>query len=226
MLSDDYLVRKIMQFASVIARIFGLKMGGQYQAALEVIDQSLGQLLGISGELANLLDDESLFGILVKNDVMDYEQLGFIANLFKEKGDILKLQKQNMESNHCYLRSLSYYVMMGNEALPQKELSPKIEELMVNLADWSIPEITLNNLFCYYENEGEYAKAEKILKRLADCSVVALDIRKETTTFYQRLLLKSPSELAAGGMEKNRIQLKLHRLLTAAAQSGATDGPG
>jgi tetratricopeptide (TPR) repeat protein len=225
MLSDDYLVRKIMQFASVIARIFGLKMGGQYPAALEVIDQSLGQLLGNSGELANLLDDESLFRILTKNEAMDYEQLRFIADLFTEKGDILKLQKQYAESNLCYLRSLSYYVMMGNEASPQKEISPRIEELIVNLADWSIPEITLNNLFCYYENEGEYAKAEKILKRLAACSAAALDVQYETTTFYQRLLLKSPSELAAGGMDKKRIRVKLKRLLTSAAQSGATDGP-
>ena len=211
MLSEDYLVRQIMQFVSVIAKIMGLKMGGQYQVALEVIDQSLGELLGISAELVNLLDDESLYKALTINEGIDLERLGMIAELFKEKGDILNLQKQKMESDNCYLRSLNGYLLISSnkDSSQPNELSQKIDELIIKLVNYDLPEKTILDLFCYYENEGKYAKAENILSLLVNHPKVNADIRSEMISFYQRLLLKSQKELSAGGMEKNRIRLKL-----------------
>jgi tetratricopeptide (TPR) repeat protein len=214
MLSDDYLVRKIMQFASVIAKIIGLKMSGQFQEALEVIDQSLGQLLGINADIADFMDDESLYKVLTKDEVIDFERLGIIADLFKEKGDILYLQKQKPEGDTCYLRSMNYYLMMSNtsEASQQNELPRKIEELINILENYKIPEITLFNIFCYYENEGKYSKAENILERLAAYAKADTGVRNEMITFYTRLLSKSPLELSAGGMNIKRIRLKLKDL--------------
>jgi hypothetical protein len=211
MLSEDYLVRQIMQFVSVIAKIMGLKMGGQYQVALEVIDQSLGELLGISAELANLLDDESLYKALTINEVIDLERLGMIAELFKEKGDILNFQKQIMESDNCYLRSLNGYLLISSnkDSSQPNELSQKIDELILKLVNYDLPEKTILDLFCYYENEGKYEKAENILSLLVNHPKANADIRSEMKSFYQRLLLKSQKELSTGGMEKNRIRLIL-----------------
>jgi hypothetical protein len=211
MLSEDYLVRQIMQFASVIAKIMGLKMGGQYQVALEVIDQSLGELLGISAELANLLDDESLYKALTINEVLDLERLGMVAELFKEKGDILNLQKQKMESDNCYLRSLNGYLLISSnkDSSQSNELSQKIDELILKLMNYDLPEKTILDLFCYYENEGKYAKAENILSLLVNLPKVNADIQSEMISFYKRLLLKSQKELSAGGIEEKRIRLKL-----------------
>ena len=113
MFSDDYLIRMIRQATAVFARIIGLKSAEQYQEALQVIDQTLEQLFGIDAEIIRLLDDESLYTLLMKNEVLDLEKLGFIADLFKEEGDIQKLQNQNNESINCYIRSLNYYLMIG-----------------------------------------------------------------------------------------------------------------
>ncbi len=214
MLSEDYLVRKIMQFASVIAKITGLKMGGQYQVALEAIDQSLEELLGINAVVAKLLDDESLYRALTINEVIDLERLSFIAELFKEKGDILNLQKQKPESDNCYLRSLHYYLMMSSNKDPSQpyELSQKINELILKLVNYGLPEKTMLDLFCYYENEGEYAKAENILTILVNRPKENADLRYEIISFYQRLLLKSQKELSACGMNKKQIRLKLKDL--------------
>lgn len=211
MLSEDYLVRKFMQAAAVIAKIIGLKMGGQYQEALEVIDQTLGQLLGINADLAILLDDESLYKILTINEEIDLERLGIIAELFKEKGDILNLQKQKPESDNYYVRSLNYYLMMSSNKDPSQpyELSQKINELILTLVNYNLPEKTILDIFCYYENEGEYAKAENILAKLVNHPKLNVDLRSEMTSFYQRLLLKNQKELSAGGMNKKQIRLKL-----------------
>jgi hypothetical protein len=211
MLSEDYLVRQIMQFVSVIAKVVGLKMSGQYQVALEVIDQSLGELLGINADMAKLLDDESLYKVLTINEVLDLERLIIIAELFKEKGDILDLQKHKLESDNCYLRSLNYYLIISSNKQPSKpyELSQKINELILRLVNYDLPEKTILDLFCYYENEGEYAKAENILAILINRPKGNADLRDEMISFYQRLLLKNQKELSAGGMNKKQIRLKL-----------------
>jgi Family of unknown function (DUF6483) len=56
------------------------------------------------------------------------------------------------------------------------------------------------DLFCYYENEGEYGKADDILPGLVTHSNTNGDIRSEMISFYKRLSTKPPKELSAGGM--------------------------
>lgn len=113
MFSEDYIIRMVRQATAVLASIIGLKSAGQYQEALQDIDQALEQLLGMDPKLIRLLDDESLYKILTKNNVLDLEKLGFLADLFKEEGDIKKLQNQNDECINCYIRSLNYYLMIS-----------------------------------------------------------------------------------------------------------------
>ena len=214
MFSEDYLIRMIGQATAVFARIIGLKSAGQYQEALQVIDQTLEQLLGMDAETIKLLDDESLFIILMKNEALDLEKLGFIADLFKEEGDIQKLQDQNNESINCYIRSLNYYLMISSnsETSRPNELSRKIDELIQKLDTYTFEEKTLLNLFCYYENLGEFAKADHILSKLAARNDAKVNVVDEMKSFYQRLIEKSPKELAAGGMSRTQIRNKLKEL--------------
>jgi len=211
MLSEDYLFRMIMQAAAVMAKIIGLKMAGQYPEALQAIDQTLEQTLGMNAEMVKLLDDDSLYKILTINEVLDLERLGIIADLFTEEGDILNLQKKKSESNNYYIRSLNYYLMMSinKDPLQPNELSRKIEEIIQKLANHNLPEKTLFDLFCYYENEGEYAKADNTLSLLAALSNTHADVRSEMISFYKRLLTKSPKELSAGGLNIKQIRQKL-----------------
>ena len=111
MFSEDYIIRMVRQHTAVFASIIGLKSAGQYQEALQDIDQALEQLLGMDAVIFRLLDDESQYSLLMKNEVLDLEKLGIIADLFKEEGDIQKLQDQNYECINCYIRSLHYYLM-------------------------------------------------------------------------------------------------------------------
>ena len=160
------------------------------------------------------MDDESLFIILMKNEALDLEKLGFIADLFKEEGDIQKLQDQNNESINCYIRSLNYYLMISSnsETSRPNELSRKIDELVQKLDTYNFEEKTLLNLFCYYENAGEFAKADHILSKLAARNDAKVNVVDEMKSFYQRLIEKSPKELAAGGMSRTQIRNKLKEL--------------
>lgn len=214
MFSEDYLIRMIRQATAVFARIIGLKSAGQYQEALQGIDQTLEQLLGMDAEIIRLLDDESLYKILMKNEVLDLEKLGLIADLFKEEGDIQKLQNQNNESINCYIRSLNYYLMISinSETSRPMDLSQKIDELLQKLEPYYFEEKTILNLFCYYENAGEFAKADKMLSKLATRNDSKTNAVDEMKSFYERIVEKSPKELAAGGMSRTQIRKKLKEL--------------
>jgi hypothetical protein len=214
MFSEDYVLRIIRQATSVFARIIGLKNTGQYQKALQVIDKTLEQLLGMDAEVIYLLDDESLFVLLTKNDVLDLEELEFIADLFKEKGDIQKQENLTNESVNCYLRSLNYYLIIGINTAPHSanKLSQKIGEILNQLEPSDFEEQTLLNLYGYYENEKEYAKAEIMLEKLAAQNQSNASIVAEKKSFYERLLEKSSAELAQGGVNREQIQNKLSKL--------------
>jgi hypothetical protein len=214
MFSDDYLLRIIRQATAVFAKIIGLKSGGKYQEALQVIDQTLEQLVGIDAEMIRLLNDESLYILLTKNEIIDLEKLGFIADLFMEEGDIHKLRNQNSESINCYMRSLTYYLVISinSETSRSIELSRKIDDLLENLDTNSLEEQTLLNLYTHWENSMEFAKADAVLNTLATRDGFTAVIKDEMKSFYTRLLEKSPKELEMGGMNRTQIRNKLKEL--------------
>jgi tetratricopeptide (TPR) repeat protein len=204
----------IRQFTGVLARIIGLKSAGQYQEALKETDQTLELFFGMDAELIKSLDDESLFAILMKNDALDVEKPGYIAYLFKEAGDIYKLQNQKFESINCYVHALHFSLKMSNlsETSLPSDISQMIDELIQKLDTFNLEENTLWDLFCHYENEKEFAKADQMLSRLAariDSKANAVD---EMKSFYKRLLELSDKELATGGMSQAGIQQKLKEL--------------
>jgi tetratricopeptide (TPR) repeat protein len=214
MFSEDYVLRIIRQAISVFAKIFGLKSAGQYQEAIQVIDRTLEQLLGMDAEIIDMMDDENLYILLTKNDALDLEELEFIADLFKEKGDIQKQKNRINESVNCYVRSLNYYLVISINVEPSglNKLSQKIADLLQKLASFDFEEQTLLNLYSYYEKVKEYAKAEAILNQLASRDQSKAYISDEIKSFYQRLLEKSEKELADGGVNRAQIQNKLHEL--------------
>jgi hypothetical protein len=212
MLSDDYLVRMIMQFAAVMAKIAGLKMAGQYPEALEEIDQALGQLLGMDTAIINLLDDESLERILTVNGQIDIKRLGALAELLMEEGNILELMNRKSECMDSFARSLNYYLMiMQLESTPPIEVPAKIDELTKKINNSDLPLKTLLDLFCFYENEGQIIKAEKILDTLVE-SDAPVDVRQERISFYERLLKMDHEVLIGNGISRKEIQKKLKML--------------
>lgn len=214
MFSEDYIIRMIRQATGVLARVIGLKTAGQYQEALRDIDQALELILGMDAGIIRLLDDENLYKILTSNEGMDLEKLGLLADLFKEEGDIQKLRGQNTESTNCYIRSLNYFLMISinSETSLPIEISQKIEELLQKLEPGDLNGMTQLNLFCHYENLGEYANAEEMLRRLAARNDSEVNVLDERRSFYKRLLEKNPQELSAGGMSQAQILNKLEEL--------------
>jgi hypothetical protein len=210
MLSDDYLFRMFSQAAAVFARIIGLKKSGDYIGALREIDQNLEQLLGLNTKLIRLLDDESLYRNLSIHEQLNMERLGIIADLFKEEGEINKILGKKPESENAYGRSLSFYLLMelNNDPSHPMDVSQKISEIIQNIKYDNVPSKTLFDLFCCFENEEKYAKADEILELLSARPDAKTDARRERKLFYKRLLENESIELTAHGMNRKYIQDK------------------
>jgi hypothetical protein len=204
----------IRQGTAVLARIIGLKKAGDYQEALQEINQCLEQVLRMDIELIKRMDDEGIYRILTQNEQIDLEKLEFTADLFKEEGDILLLQNQKQQSDYSYLSSLTYYlkISLSSDTSQQKELSLKVEEIIQELGNYNYPDRILFDLFCYFENNGEYTKAKNIITVLADHPENNAYAKSELFSFYMRLLELEPQVLIANGMSRRQIQNKLKEL--------------
>lgn len=214
MLSDDFIIRMIRQATAVLKRIIGLKQAGDYQEALEEINHSVEPLLGMDIEIIRMMDDDSIYEILTQNDQIDLERLGFIADLYKEEGDILLLQNQKQQSENYYLSSLNYYLIISInlESSSQKELSQKIEEIIQKLGSYNYPNKTLYDLFCYFENNEQYAKAENTITTLASRPENNPNVKSELLSFYKRLLEVEPKVLITNGLSRKQVQNRLKEL--------------
>jgi len=213
MFTEDYVLRMINLAVAALFKIIGLKNAGDYPEAQQAIDQALEQLVGLSPNIIKRLDDESLLKALTQQDRLDIERLELIADLFKEEGDILAAQSRISDSLECYTRSLIYHLEIGftETKRPSEEQTGEIEELIQKLGTQGLRDETLWTLFCYYELTGDYRKAEDAILEMADRPNFYLDIHSELVAFYERLLERSTSELAKGGIDQEQIKDKLEK---------------
>lgn len=170
--------------------------------------------MGLDGKLINLLDEESLYRNLSEDEQKNSVRLEFIADLFREEGEIFRLQGKIPESDGAFVRSLAFYLLadIHKEPSPPMGISQKVDEIIQNIDYARVPGKTLFDLFCHLENEGKYSKAENILMALSARPGEKADAERELRSFYERLLEKEPAELSAQGIDRKQIRGRKKRL--------------
>jgi hypothetical protein len=83
---DDYLLRIIQQMGAVLARMLGLKNGGQVQEALQTLDDAEGELLGPQAEVVPRVDSATAAHILGEP-----QRIAAWARLLHERAGLLRL---------------------------------------------------------------------------------------------------------------------------------------
>ncbi len=211
MLTEDYFMRMINQMLAVLLKIIGLKEAGQHQEALEIIDQSLEQLLGIRPELLKQMDEPSLMNILTTQGELVSDRLYMVANLYKLEGDIFTDQDRLPEAKQDYQRALTFYleIALRGEDQFSPEIHDKIEQLYSKLADQELPVELYFLLFDYYERRGNYASVESVISRLLTQPDHRGEINITVLAYYEGLLGKNDADLLAGGVIRSEIKAKI-----------------
>lgn len=168
MFSEDYILRMIRMATAAMAEIMGLKKGGRYPQAMQAIDQTMEEVLGLKADLIRALDDESLLSALTQNDRLDTDRLLILADLYFEEADILTKQGKPIAAQASALRALNFYLDVvldwGAERVPKK--FDKIEELVEKLGEQDLPPQSCFALFFYYDQVGEFPAARRMLQKL------------------------------------------------------------
>lgn len=152
MFSQDYIIRQIRHATAALATILGLAKTGQFQAALQAIDQTLEELVGLSPSLVKGMDDQSLLNLLTTHAGPSSERLVVVAELFKAEGDILLAQKCGPQSVASYARALTLHLAatQSDLAVPSAELVAKIGTLQQKGLEGRLPAETLLQLQSFY----------------------------------------------------------------------------
>lgn len=212
MLTEDYLLRIIHQAAQAIAGILGLQKEERYAQALEAIDRTLQEFLGLSSDLVARLPEGTLVSMLTVADVPDTGRLLFLAEMLAMEGDLYAARGDAVASRRWHLKSLNLFLIVARLADPPALASQltRIEALAAALRP--LPGSTLPELFHYFEAAGSYGKAEDALFDLIEASADPAGAVEMGIAFYERLKEKAGAELAAGNLPRPEVERGLAEL--------------
>jgi hypothetical protein len=88
MLQRDYLLRMIEEASYVLARLMGLRTGGRYEEAFELINQTLRNFFKFKRELLHHTQPEDLPELLVRDYGLNDDQLSILADLLREEAEL------------------------------------------------------------------------------------------------------------------------------------------
>jgi hypothetical protein len=86
----DFLERIIEEFAEVLASLAGLRKTRSHLAALELIDRTVGGIMGMSEDVVSMLSSDSLRGLIAMDPLLDDNYRLMLAELLREKAAVLQ----------------------------------------------------------------------------------------------------------------------------------------
>jgi hypothetical protein len=211
-ITRDYFLRMIHQLAQVIAKVLNLSEVKQHAEALEEIQRSSKQLLGMDVRFLTSLSDDEIIRLLSLGERFEVEKCVVTAELLRLVGEVRERQSEELGRYQAYATSLSLFLELlfrESETLP-KEYFDEIELLISKLSSYELSSGLEGKLFRYYDIVGRYDAAENVLFDLVkrDPGFGAEGVR-----FYDRLRMKSDEELIRGNLPRGEIETGLTALV-------------
>jgi hypothetical protein len=221
---QDYILRHIQQAGRVWARIVRMIKDRQFEPAHMVLDQAYRQLIGLSPEAVLERDSTDLIARLRFDETpaAGRDKCLALATLLRASGDVAAAQGDGVAAAEAYHKAL---LLLLDAALRDPGLAlpadvPTIESLDHELAAHTLPITTQQQQLLYYEQSGDYAKAEDILWAMlhaapGDCAIVGAG-----RAIYARLQQLSDAALLAGNLPRDEVEGGLADLDAYASEHG------
>ncbi len=214
MINKDYILRIAEQVGRYLAIILHLRQANRHEEALIYIDELFLQTVGMTSSFINSVTEEMLLHMLSPLGKLDINKCLWVAALLKAEGEIYEDQGNEKESYYRYLKSLRLFLeaQLHERTLSTSTFYVEAEELLQKLKEYELPDTIKGKLFSYYELTGRYAKAEDTLFELLETDHVNREIIQQGIAFYQRLQVKSDSDLEAGEFSRDEVKEGLAEL--------------
>ena len=226
MIRRDYIIRMIEDFIQMLSRLDSLKRGQLWNEAGGMVDAQFEALLGAGAQAAARLSETELLAALIKGEPTQAvrEKTLMLTALFKEAGEVAVAKDRADEGRAFYLKALHLLLEMLalDEPLECPAFVPRVESLVTDLQDLSLPLETQARLMQHYERIGEFAKAEDCLFALLTADPANPGLRDFGMSFYNRVQAQSDAHLAAGNLPRAELEAGLaeFQALTQAGREG------
>ena len=180
----------------------------QLDEAEGVIGEAASAYLGINWEAVEGNSAETLISLLGNNDQAGLGQLVMLADLLKAQGIIYTTDEDEDNAYISFLKALQIRLELtiGHD-LSNAHLDATIDELVEeHLGEYVLPTPIVQKLFTYYEKTTQFEPAEEVLWELVDDHITDGDMVQQGLEFYERLLQKTDTDLATGGMTRAEVQ--------------------
>jgi hypothetical protein len=221
---QDYILRHIQQAGRVWARIVRMIKDRQFEPAHMVLDQAYRQLIGLSPEAVLERDSTDLIARLRFDETpaAGRDKCLALAMLLRASGDVAAAQGDGVAAAEAYHKALLLLLdaALRDPGLAQPADVPTIESLDHELAAHTLPITTQQQQLLYYEQTGDYAKAEDMLWAMlhaapGDCAIVGAG-----RAIYARLQQLSDAALLAGNLPREEVEGGLADLDAYASEHG------
>ncbi len=111
----DFLERIIEEFAEVLASLAGLRKTRSHLAALELIDRTVGGIMGMNEDVVAMLSPNSLRGLIAMDPLLDDNYRLMLAELLHEKAGVLEAlgRPAEAEAERALAHAVSGMVVSG-----------------------------------------------------------------------------------------------------------------
>lgn len=190
MIQRDYIVRQVMQLSQAIAQAIFRIQKQEYQEALDELQQSGQQFMGLDVSDVTALEVDAL-------KLQAGEHLDLVAELFHLQGHCFRAEGYQEAAHRSYELALACYL---DSPKSQADLiDPLIEELNIT----ALAPDTQRAVFRYLEGERRYGEAEDLLFEMVE---QGLPVYEEGLAFYKRLLGTSYKPLREGNLPWDEVK--------------------
>ncbi len=229
MLRRDYILRMIEDYCQILARINALKNGERWDEAADAIEGEFRNLLGSDVRAVARLSETELLARIVKGAPTQAvrERTLILTTLLKEAGDVATAQDNIEEGRACYLKGLNLMLdtLGGDDPFESPEFVPKVELFVGLLDDAPLPLPTQARLMQYYEQAGEFGKAEDFLYAILDDDPANPAFLDFGMTFYRRIANHDDDALIRGNLPRAELESGLADLQARKASLAGKNRP-
>lgn len=214
MLKRDLISELVKKFTDSLSEIDELKISGDYDKALTLIDDLCKDIFRLSIKFFNKLDDDNILEMVKTERVLFSDKCIIISKLFKEEAEIYELKHMDNDSFYIYLKALNMY-MEAYSCKNNAELAEYLDEIdlvVKKVLEFKLPSPLLWKLVDYYKSEKSFDKADNLLYDLLEQKNYEKSQVLKAIDFYQQLTQKSSIELEAGNLPLCEVKESLETL--------------
>ncbi len=202
---DDLIERTIEQLSQILSRMI------LHQASpveLEGFVQSTYQKhTGIDGTLLRKLSSQDILQTLNTTGQLDKEKSYLLAALLE--ADSIIAEGQNQEGFDLKLKALDLFLEATLANVGIDDIHQRIQNLVVSLEAFILPETTEWRLFDYQVKQQQFAQAENKLFDLKERLGLEA-VRSKALEFYEGLKKYSDADLEEGGLSREEVEMGIN----------------